>query len=175
MSDLRLFLGGARSGKSARAEFLAKGFSCPIVYLATAPHIEGDAEWAQRLQRHRQQRPSHWQTLEEPLALAERLLAPESKGSLLLIDCLTLWLSNLLWAGRDLAREQSRLSAALEQTQAKAVFLVSNEVGMGLVPETAEGRGFRDAQGRLNQAIAAQVHRVEFLVAGLPLLLKDEY
>jgi len=166
-----LILGGARSGKSRRAEFLAEASAREVIYIATGPHIEGDAEWAERIDHHRHQRPSAWRTIEEPLALAETLQSEAAGSRLLLVDCLTLWLSNLFLAGRDAEAAGRELCALLSQLPGEIV-LVSNEVGMGLVPEHALGRGFRDAQGRMNQAVAAAAERVEFVAAGLPLRLK---
>ena len=110
-------------------------------------------------------------TLEEPLALLDTLRREAAPGKAILVDCLTLWLSNLLFAERDLAEETVRLAAGLADLAGPVVF-VSNEIGLGLVPETALGRRFRDAQGRLNQAVAAAVPRVVFVAAGLPLRLK---
>ena len=166
-----LILGGARSGKSRRAEALAAASGCEVVYMATGPHIEDDAEWAARVAQHRRERPASWRTIEEPLALVERLQEQAAASRLLLVDCLTLWLSNLLLAGRDAEAEGRHLCALLPRLPGQ-LLLVSNEVGMGLVPEHALGRAFRDAQGRLNQAVAAVAGRVEFVAAGLPLRLK---
>jgi adenosylcobinamide kinase/adenosylcobinamide-phosphate guanylyltransferase len=166
-----LILGGARSGKSQRAEALARASNAEVLYIATGPYIEGDDEWAARIAHHRHQRPAAWRTIEEPLALVERLQSEAAVSRLLLVDCLTLWLSNLLVAGRDAEAEGRRLCRLLPELPGE-VLLVSNEVGMGLVPEHALSRNFRDAQGRLNQAVAAVADRVEFVAAGLPLHLK---
>jgi len=167
-----LILGGARSGKSRRAEALALSLGDAPVYIATAPRIEGDDEWDARIQHHRADRDACWQVIEEELALVDVLQNHAGAGRVVLVDCLTLWLSNLLYAGHDVGRETDRLCAQLPALDGD-VILVSNEVGMGLVPESAEGRAFRDAQGRLNQAVAAVADRVEFVVAGLPICLKD--
>lgn len=182
MSGLRstLVLGGARSGKSAYAERLVAGSGRPAVYLATA--TAGDAEMAERIAAHRARRGPAWTTVEEPLELVRLLrdggiLArytgedPESDRPAILVDCLTLWLSNLMHAGRDVEAEAAALCAALREADAPVV-LVSNEVGLGLVPDTPLGRRFRDAQGRLNQQVAAAVPSVVFVAAGLPLALK---
>lgn len=166
-----LILGGARSGKSRRAEALARASNAEVLYIATGPHIDGDAEWEERIAWHRRERPAAWRTIEEPLALVERLQNEAVASRLLLVDCLTLWLSNLLLAGRDAEAESRDLCQVLPQLSGD-VLLVSNEVGMGLVPEHALGRNFRDAQGRLNQAVATVADRVEFVAAGLPLHLK---
>ena len=165
-----LILGGARSGKSARAEelTLALAGDGPAVYLATSE--AGDAEMASRIAEHRARRGPRWVTLEAPLELVDAL-AGETRP--VLVDCLTLWLSNLMAAGRDIAGEGDRLSAAIA-ARAAPVVLVSNEVGMGIVPDNALARAFRDHAGRLHQKIAAVADRVELVVAGLPLVLKPQ-
>lgn len=165
-----LVLGGARSGKSRLAEqLIADSASARRLYLATA--TAGDAEMAERIAHHRARRGEDWQTLEEPLALSQRLAEHANAGNAVLVDCLTLWLSNLMHAGLDVEGETARLIGVLRQATGEIV-LVSNEVGLGLVPETALGRAFRDAQGRLNQAVAQAAGRVAFVAAGLPLWLK---
>ena len=164
-----LVLGGARSGKSAFAERIVAASGLTRVYLATA--TAGDEEMRARIARHRADRGEGWGTVEEPLALAEALAREGTSGSAVLVDCLTLWSSNLMHAGRDADAETRRLAALLRDAAAPIV-LVSNEIGLGLVPETALGRRFRDAQGRLNQAVAAAVSDVAFVAAGLPLWLK---
>lgn len=169
--SVTFILGGARSGKSKRAEALACGSGMPVIYVATSPKIKEDAAWQQRIKTHRLHRPQHWKTIEEPLALVDILRDDEHEGSLLLVDCLTLWLSNLFLAGKRIETETVQVCAVLAQ-RTDPVILVSNEVGMGLVPETELGRAFRDAQGRLNQAVATAADRVEFIAAGLPLRLK---
>lgn len=163
-----LILGGARSGKSRRALQLAEG-ARRKVYVATAEAL--DAEMADRIAQHRSERGTDWETIEAPRDLAAVLQTPVHADALLVVDCLTLWLSNLLCADADLAAEQERLIVAIRSSKAQLV-IVSNEVGLGLVPETPLGRAFRDAQGRLNQAVAAAADRVEFVAAGLPLVLK---
>jgi adenosylcobinamide kinase/adenosylcobinamide-phosphate guanylyltransferase len=124
-----------------------------------------------RIADHRERRGPDWRTVEEPLRLAEVIEREATSGTVLLIDCLTLWLSNLMFAERDLEAEAADLINTLKRAGGP-VALVSNEVGLGLVPETPLGRRFRDAQGRLNQAVAAVVPRVVFVAAGLPLELK---
>ncbi len=165
-----LILGGARSGKSARAEALtlAAAAGGTAVYLATSE--TGDAEMQARIAEHRSRRGAGWATREAPLALVEAF-ANERRP--VLIDCLTLWLSNLMAAGRDVAREGDRLAVAIAAHAAPLV-LVSNEVGMGIVPDNALARAFRDHAGRLHQKIAAVCDRVELVVAGLPLVLKPQ-
>lgn len=166
-----LVLGGARSGKSRFAEQLARESGLVRVYLATA--TAGDDEMRARIAHHRAQRGEDWRTVEEPLALVDVLTREAGEGRVVLVDCLTLWLSNLMHASRDVEAETKALAEWLRDTR-HPVLLVSNEVGLGLVPETPLGRDFRDAQGRLNQAIAAAVPNVAFVAAGLPLWLKRE-
>ena len=165
-----LVFGGARSGKSAFAEQLAAQSGREVVYLATAR--AGDGEMATRIALHRRQRPAVWQTVEEPLLLADALRRWRAPERVVLVDCLTLWLSNLMFAERDPEVEARRLVRFLGVARYPIVF-VSNEVGMGLVPETPLGRAFRDAQGRLNQIVATAVPQVVFVAAGLPLWLKN--
>jgi adenosylcobinamide kinase/adenosylcobinamide-phosphate guanylyltransferase len=163
----RLVLGGARSGKSRHALALAEAAGPRRLYLATAD--PGDAEMAARIARHRAERGAGWATVEAPLELPAAIAAAEADVAL--VDCLTLWLSNLLLAERDPEAATDALLAALAAAPLPLV-LVSNEVGMGLVPETPLGRRFRDAQGRLNQRVAAAVASVDFVAAGLALALK---
>lgn len=161
-----LILGGARSGKSARALELADG---PVkMFVATAEAL--DDEMTARIAAHRAERGAEWTLVEEPLELAPVLAAAPADAAVV-VDCLTLWLSNLMHHGRDPEAEGERLAAALGETPAR-VILVSNEVGLGLVPADALSRAFRDAQGRLNRRIAEAADHVEFVAAGLPLTLK---
>ena len=164
-----LVLGGARSGKSRFAERLALDSSLQRIYLATA--TAGDEEMRTRIAHHRTERSADWHTVEEPLALTETLARECAADRVVLVDCLTLWLSNLTFAARDIVAETNKLADWLRTTP-HAVLLVSNEVGLGLVPETPLGRDFRDAQGRLNQTVAAVASNVVFVAAGLPLWLK---
>jgi len=168
-----LILGGARSGKSRRAEALVSAIDEHPVYVATAPLIKGDTEWLERIERHKEERADCWQVIEEEVALLSVLSEHAITGRAVLVDCLTLWLSNLMFAGKDFEAEVSQLCALLP-TLSGHVVLVANEVGMGLVPENPEGRAFRDAQGRMNQKIAAVADKVEFVAAGLPICLKGE-
>ena len=166
---ITLVLGGARSGKSAHAEALLEGHAGERLYIATAE--PRDAEMAARIAAHRARRGPGWRTVEAPLALAETLEAESRPGSAVLVDCLTLWLSNLMGAGCDIAGEIERLVACLGRTQGRTV-LVANEVGLGIVPENPTARAFRDHAGRLNQAVARAAGRVVLVAAGLPLTLK---
>ena len=170
LPPVTLVLGGARSGKSRHAEGLIEGAADGGTYCATA--AAGDAEMAARIAAHRARRGRFWRTVEERLALAPVIAAEARRERPLLIDCLTLWLSNLMLAERPIEDESEALYAALRRA-AGPVVLVANEVGMGLVPETPLGRRFRDAAGRLNQQVAALADRVVFVAAGLPLVLKE--
>lgn len=164
-----LVLGGARSGKSSYAESLVETQPGAWLYLATA--AAGDGEMQERIRRHKMRRGPRWATVEEPLALTETLQRLAGPGRPILVDCLTLWLSNLIASERDIDREIADLAAALP-TLAGPVVMVSNEVGLGIVPDNALARRFRDHAGRLHQMVAAVVPVVTFVAAGLPLHLK---
>ncbi|WGZ94629.1 MAG: bifunctional adenosylcobinamide kinase/adenosylcobinamide-phosphate guanylyltransferase [Candidatus Thiothrix putei] len=166
-----LILGGARSGKSRYAETLAQQSGRDVVYIATAQ--AHDAEMHSRIAHHRASRPAHWQTLEEPLALATTLQNHAVPGRLLLVDCLTLWLSNLLCLNDNdrLHTETSALLRCLPALPAD-ILLVSNEVGLGIVPLGELTRRYVDHAGQLHQQLAAQLDTVIFMVAGLPQPLK---
>ena len=168
LPPLVLVLGGARSGKSRQAEALVESWPAPWTYIATAEAF--DAEMAARIAEHRARRPDGWVTLDAPHDLPG-VLAGVPPERPVLVDCLTLWLSNLLLAERALEAEGERLAATLVR-RAGPVVLVSNEVGFGIVPETPLGRRFRDAQGRLNQRMAALADRVLLVVAGIPVVIK---
>jgi adenosylcobinamide kinase/adenosylcobinamide-phosphate guanylyltransferase len=171
LPPLTLVLGGARSGKSRYAEGLVEAAAPAGIYCATAG--AGDAEMAARIAEHRARRGAFWRTVETPLALADTIIAEATPERPLLVDCLTLWLSNLMMAEIAVDQACTTLRAALRDANGPIV-LVANEVGLGLVPETPLGRAFRDAAGRLNQGIAAIADRVVFVAAGLPLVLKSE-
>jgi adenosylcobinamide kinase/adenosylcobinamide-phosphate guanylyltransferase len=168
MSKSILVTGGARSGKSVLAERLALGFGDAAVYIATAE--AGDAEMAARIAAHRARRGGGWRTVEAPRDLVGAL-ADTDGGPPRLVDCLTLWLSNLMLAGTDWRGEAGALVAAIGR-QASPLVIVTNEVGAGIVPENPLARAYRDAAGELNQAVAAAVDEVYLTVSGQPLRLK---
>jgi adenosylcobinamide kinase/adenosylcobinamide-phosphate guanylyltransferase len=163
-----LITGGARSGKSKRAETRTRAFPGRPVYVATAEAL--DAEMEARIAQHRARRGTDWIEREVPLDLVPALVATDGGGARL-VDCLTLWLSNLMHAERDWEREVRELAAALPRLESPVVF-VTNEVGLGIVPDNALARRFRDAAGIMNQIIADVADEVEFVVAGLPMKLK---
>lgn len=186
----QLILGGARSGKSALAEaraLAAEASGYEVLYLATAQPLDSaaDPEMAERIARHQQRRPAHWGLVEEPLQLSPTLREHAAPQRLILVDCLTLWLSNLLFAGA--AGRQAEAGEAIDcpllcgaigelcatlPTLPGQILLVSNEVGWGVVPANPLARLFADEQGRLNQRVAAVCERVTLVAAGLPLELK---
>ncbi|MCU7279643.1 bifunctional adenosylcobinamide kinase/adenosylcobinamide-phosphate guanylyltransferase [Pseudomonas peradeniyensis] len=166
-----LILGGARSGKSRLAEQLAEASGLPVTYIATSQPLDG--EMNERVRLHRERRPAHWGLVEEPVALADVLRAEAAEGRCLLVDCLTLWLTNLLMLEDDLrlAQERDALFDCLEQLPGTLV-LVSNETGLGVVPMGELTRRYVDLAGTLHQAVAERCQRVVLTVAGLPLMLK---
>ena len=164
-----LILGGARSGKSRHAQRLADGSGLAKVFLATAEGL--DDEMRERIARHRADRDEDWRTREEPLELAAALRREAAPGKIVLVDCLTLWLSNLMHAERDPEAEIRGLKAAITGLDGPAIF-VTNEVGLGLAPMTPMGRAFRDWQGRLNAEVAEVVEVVVAMTAGLPAVVK---
>lgn len=165
-----LVLGGAASGKSAYGEGLCEATGRPMTYFATA--IAGDGEMAAKIERHRERRGTGWHNVEAPHDLAQALGALQ-QGHVALIDCATFWLFNQIEAGAEIPAETARLIAAIEDARTPVV-VVSNETGMGLVPEHAASRAFRQAQGELNQRLAAHAGLVVFVAAGLPLALKGQ-
>jgi adenosylcobinamide kinase / adenosylcobinamide-phosphate guanylyltransferase len=164
-----LVLGGARSGKSAYAQSLAEANRSERLYLATAE--PGDAEMQARIVWHRADRGESWRLLEEPLKVPQALRSLAQPDRVILVDCLTLWLSNLMLAGRDPEAAIARLAAAIGALSGPAIF-VSNEVGLGIVPEHKLGRDFRDWQGRANRKIARVCDAAVFVAAGIPFQLK---
>jgi adenosylcobinamide kinase/adenosylcobinamide-phosphate guanylyltransferase len=178
-----LILGGARSGKSGLAERIARDSGKDVVYVATS--YAGDAEMSARIEHHRARRPAEWKTVEEPTSLAATLRILCAPDRIVLVDCLTLWLTNLMFSTQrefpdvgpvDLpplfVDERAALLDWLDATPAGDVVFVSNETGMGIVPYGAVSRAFVDEAGRLNQDVAARCDRVLFVAAGLPLVLK---
>lgn len=168
LPGLTLVLGGAASGKSAYAEELLRGSGRALIYLATAHAL--DTEMRARIDRHRSRRGTAWQNVEAPLDPGPAL-AQAAPGAAVLVDCATMWLSNHMLAGHDTDEATRDLIAALRGSAAPVV-VVSNEVGLSVVPENALARQFRDAQGRLNQALAAESDLVVNVMAGLPQVLK---
>jgi adenosylcobinamide kinase / adenosylcobinamide-phosphate guanylyltransferase len=167
-ANLILVLGGARSGKSRHGESLIAAAEPPWTYIATAE--PGDEEMAARIKVHRDRRGSSWRTIEAPRDIPDVLA--QCRNMPVLVDCLTLWLSNLMLAHADIDGEIGCLEKALVAMKGPVV-LVANEVGLGIVPEHPLGRQFRDWQGILNQRMAAQADRVVLMVAGLPLVIKS--
>ncbi|ORE91655.1 bifunctional adenosylcobinamide kinase/adenosylcobinamide-phosphate guanylyltransferase [Aurantimonas sp. 22II-16-19i] len=166
-----LVLGGARSGKSAFAERLVAESGLDKLYLATGRAFDGEME--ERIARHRSNRGAGWRTVEAPLDLVGALRREAGPGRMILVDCLTLWVTNLMLEERDVAAEAAALAACLAGEGPKGpVVLVSNEVGLGIVPDNAMARAFRDHAGRLHQEIAALAGAVFFVAAGLPMKLK---
>jgi adenosylcobinamide kinase / adenosylcobinamide-phosphate guanylyltransferase len=166
-----LILGGARSGKSALALRRAAESGRSVIWVATAQAF--DDEMRERIARHQAERPAHWQTVEEPLHLAAALRRVAGAEFCIVVDCLTLWLTNLMLADDQTLpeREAAALHTALPNLPGRLI-LVANEVGLGIVPENALARRFRDEAGRLNQSLVALSDRVTFVAAGLPLELK---
>jgi adenosylcobinamide kinase/adenosylcobinamide-phosphate guanylyltransferase len=164
-----LVLGGARSGKSRYAEWLISTYPKPWVYIATAE--AKDSEMAARIAAHQARREAGWQTIEAPHELPEALGAAPA-GAAVLVDCLTLWLSNLMLGALKVEAMTANLEQALAARPGPTV-LVSNEVGLGIVPDNALARQFRDAQGTLNQRVAAQAGRVIMMIAGIPVAVKS--
>lgn len=162
-----LLLGGARSGKSRIAQARAEASAGELVYVATGQAL--DAEMAERIARHRADRGPRWRTVESPIDLPDAIR--RENGRVLLVDCLTLWLSNLMLGERNVTAATDQLLAALD-TASGTILLVSNEVGMGIVPENALARRFRDEAGRLHQRVAAVADEVLWVAAGLSLRMK---
>jgi adenosylcobinamide kinase/adenosylcobinamide-phosphate guanylyltransferase len=169
LPPLTLILGGARSGKSRQGERLVEAQAGACIYIATGE--AGDAEMAARIRHHRQRRGPRWRTIEAPLDLVPALQSAAAPHAAVLVDCLTLWLGNLLGAERDLETERHALLAALPALRGP-VLLISNEVGLGIVPDNALARRFRDEAGLLHQALAEAAQSVLLMVAGIPMTIK---
>jgi adenosylcobinamide kinase/adenosylcobinamide-phosphate guanylyltransferase len=169
MASSTLILGGARSGKSRHAENLVIASGLERYYIATGR--AWDEEMRARIDQHKADRGDRWTTHEEPIDLVGCLAATDGEGRAILVDCLTLWVTNLMMDERDMAAEFAALAAYLSQAKARLV-IVSNEVGLGIVPDNRMARDFRDHAGRLHQMIAAEVADVYFIAAGLPLKMK---
>ena len=167
---ITLLLGGARSGKSNRALSMEKAFFDQHVFIATSEKL--DAEMSERIEIHRQERDQKWITVEAPVNLRSALKNVDVPNSLIVIDCLTVWLGNLMHYKHAVNTEIEHLLESLGTAKGDYI-LVSNEVGQGIVPETKMAREFRDHQGRVNQKIAALADRVELVVAGIPLMIKS--
>ena len=170
---IQLILGGARSGKSRLAEQIAKDSGLAVSYIATAQAL--DAEMQERISHHQMQRPAHWQLIEEPYLLTERLQQIDAPNQLILVDCLTLWMSNLLMHEDEnlQAMECQKLFDVLPKLQSQ-IILVSNETGLGVVPIGEISRKFVDESGRLHQQLGQIADKVVFCVAGFPMILKGE-
>ncbi|WP_313505827.1 bifunctional adenosylcobinamide kinase/adenosylcobinamide-phosphate guanylyltransferase [Stutzerimonas kunmingensis] len=171
---LELILGGARSGKSRFAEGLAADSGLAVTYIATSQPLDG--EMTERIAHHRERRPAHWTLVEEPLQLVRVLREQAAANRCLLVDCLTLWLTNLLMLddAARLAEERDALLECLDGLPGR-ILLVSNETGLGVVPLGELTRRYVDEAGWVHQAVAERAQRVTFMVAGLPMTLKDAH
>ena len=172
MSKVTLVLGGARSGKSSHAEMLAAKTGKPKLYLATAEAF--DDEMRERIALHQKRRGDDWNAVEVPVDIEQTILSPHHSNAVILVDCLTLWLSNLLCLERDVEAHTQRLLASIAHTKAQVIF-VSNEVGQGIVPDNALSRSFRDHAGVLHQKVAAVCDTVVWMVAGIPTVIKGSH
>jgi adenosylcobinamide kinase/adenosylcobinamide-phosphate guanylyltransferase len=172
MAEVIFITGGARSGKSRLAEDLARGYGAPLGYLATG--MAGDDEMAERIVRHRARRGSEWLTIEEPVDLTGAIRAHEGNVNAIVVDCVTLWLTNLLMKLGDGAMALDEVNSLVRLTAGlnTPLILVSNEVGMGIVPDNALARAFRDLAGEANELLARAANEVYVMFSGLPLKLK---
>ena len=168
MAEIILVTGGARSGKSALAERLAQSRGNKVIYIATSEPF--DDEMQSRIDRHRARRDAGWRTVDAPLELPDMLVQTDGDAPRL-VDCLTMWLNNLIYHNRDVSDEMNRLIKVISEQQADLV-MVTNEIGSGLVPQTAEARKFRDLAGELNQMVAQAASQVYLSVSGIPLKIK---
>ena len=168
-ANTHLVLGGARSGKSRFGEQIAKDSGLEVIYVATAQAY--DNEMVKRIEQHKLDRPDHWQSIEEPVNLPQIIEDNSHSKNIILVDCLTLWLMNLLDAKLDIPREVDALLNALSKSSG-AVVMVSNEITMGVVPMGEMSRQYVDELGRMHQRIAQQAHNVTLMVAGIPMAIK---
>lgn len=168
-ANTHLVLGGARSGKSRFGEQIAKDSGLEVIYVATAQAY--DNEMVKRIEQHKLDRPDHWQSIEEPVNLPQIIEDNSDSKNIILVDCLTLWLMNLLDAKLDIPREVDALLNALSKSSG-AVVMVSNEITMGVVPMGEMSRQYVDELGRMHQRIAQQAHNVTLMVAGIPMAIK---
>lgn len=165
---IKFIIGGTRSGKSEYAESIANASGCELIYIATAS--AGDSEMSERIKKHKERRGKNWQTIEEEIDISV-IIKQSSNQKLILIDCLTLWISNLLHYNLDIEVETEKLLNALKTTKSD-IILVSNEVGQGIIPDNALARKFVDEAGILHQKIAKIAHEVFFVTAGIPTKIK---
>ena len=172
MSKIVLVLGGARSGKSGYALEQASGAQGRKAFIATAEAL--DDEIRLRIENHKQERGKEWDTFEEPLHIASVIESIKGKYDVALVDCLTLWVSNIMHAGLSLDEEINKLVSSISVSPPALLYIISNEVGLGLVPDSPLGRLYRDHLGRLNQKIARLATDVVFMVAGIPAKIKGE-
>jgi len=172
MAKILFITGGARSGKSRLAESLAEGFGTPLCYIATGQAL--DTEMEERISAHRTRRGGNWHTVEEPLRLAETIRNVDGSFQAILVDCITLWLTNLLLTNEDTDKVMAKVGALVEvMPKGKTpLILVSNEVGMGIVPENALARKFRDLAGKANQMLASAADEAYVTFNGIPIRLK---
>jgi adenosylcobinamide kinase / adenosylcobinamide-phosphate guanylyltransferase len=179
LPKLSFVIGGARAGKSLHAEQLAAAGARPVTYIATARVLDQDQEFAARVAHHRERRPAGWSLVEAPLDLAQALRQTDAHGHCILVDCLTLWLANLLCPADGEALDAAAYTACVDALESvlrgmhAEVIIVSNEIGLGVIPLGEATRRYVDELGRLNQRIAALASRVTLVVAGLPMTLKD--
>lgn len=174
MSEFIFITGGARSGKSNLAVRLAKETKGKVCFIATC--LPQDGEMRERVRRHKLSRPKSWKTIEEPLDLAGAVKTASEVSSCVIIDCLTLWISNLVLSGaadKDIRRYSLEAIQSVKKSKVNAI-VISNEVGSGIVPDNQMARGFRDIAGEVNQAFAGSCDKAYFVVSGLPILLKGE-
>jgi adenosylcobinamide kinase/adenosylcobinamide-phosphate guanylyltransferase len=160
-----LVLGGARSGKSRHAQAVAEALGGTLTYIATAQAF--DQEMTERITQHRADRDQRWRTIEAPIDLPEAVAQADAPDAVILVDCLTLWTSNLLLGEHDAEAMLKQLCQAIAAIQGRLI-LVANETGLGIVPDNALARRFRDLAGRINQQVAASVDAVDFVLAGMP-------